>query len=111
MGGSKWSWLWRRASNSGISGRPIGGGRRIKRRGKRSAGAARRNGFMLGQPPRLSSRTKPGGVISGGGEPMKLNQQKVEDAVLAVLWLTLHDECRVWKGIDWGTMNRLYEKG
>ena len=42
---------------------------------------------------------------------MKLNQQKVEDAVLAVLWLTLHDECRVWKGVDWDTMNRLHEKG
>jgi len=42
---------------------------------------------------------------------MKLNEQKVEDAVLAVLWLTLHDECRVWKGIDWGAMNRLHEKG
>jgi Domain of unknown function (DUF6429) len=42
---------------------------------------------------------------------MKLNQQKVEDAVLAVLWLTLHDECRAWKTIDWDTMNRLHEKG
>jgi predicted site-specific integrase-resolvase len=42
---------------------------------------------------------------------VKLNQQKVEDAVLAVLWLTLHDECRVWKGIDWDTMSRLHEKG
>jgi hypothetical protein len=42
---------------------------------------------------------------------MKLNQQKVEDAVLAVLWLTLHEECRVWKTIDWDTMDRLHQKG
>jgi hypothetical protein len=42
---------------------------------------------------------------------MTLNQQKVEDAVLAVLWLTLHDECRAWKTIDWDTMDRLHKKG
>jgi len=42
---------------------------------------------------------------------MKLNQQKVEDAVLAVLWLTLHDECRAWKTIDWATMDQLHKKG
>jgi hypothetical protein len=32
---------------------------------------------------------------------MKLNQQKVEEAVLAVLWLTLHNEVESWKTIDW----------
>lgn len=42
---------------------------------------------------------------------MKLDQQKVEDAVLAVLWLTLHDECRAWKTIDWDSMDRLHKKG
>ncbi len=42
---------------------------------------------------------------------MELNQQKVEEAVLAVLWLTLHDEVRAWKSIDWATMDRLHQKG
>jgi predicted site-specific integrase-resolvase len=42
---------------------------------------------------------------------MKLNQQKVEEAVLAVLWLTLHNEVEVWKTIDWDTMDRLHQKG
>jgi len=28
---------------------------------------------------------------------MKLNQQKVEETVLAVLWLTLHNEVEAWK--------------
>ena len=42
---------------------------------------------------------------------MKLNLQKVDEAVLAVLWLTLHDECQAWKTIDWETMNRLHAKG
>ena len=42
---------------------------------------------------------------------MTLNQQKVEDSVLAVLWLTLHDERVAWKTIDWETMDRLHQKG
>jgi len=28
---------------------------------------------------------------------MKLNQQKVDEAVLAVFWLTLHDKVEAWK--------------
>jgi hypothetical protein len=42
---------------------------------------------------------------------LNFNEKKVDEAVLAVLWLTLHEECRAWKGIDWAAMNRLYEKG
>ena len=42
---------------------------------------------------------------------MKLNQQKVEETVLAVLWLTLHNEVEAWKMIDWDTMDRLHQKG
>jgi hypothetical protein len=42
---------------------------------------------------------------------VKLNEQKVDESVLAMLWLTLHDEFRVWKTIDWEAMDRLYEAG
>ena len=42
---------------------------------------------------------------------MKLNEEKIDQAALALLWLTLHEECRVWKSIDWGVMNRLHKKG
>jgi hypothetical protein len=42
---------------------------------------------------------------------MKLNDQKVDDAVLAVLWLTLHDGGRAWKSLDWEAMDRLHQKG
>jgi hypothetical protein len=42
---------------------------------------------------------------------VKLNEQKVDESVLAVPWLALHDECRVWKTIDWEVMDRLHEKG
>jgi len=31
--------------------------------------------------------------------------------VLALLWLTEHDNGRAWKGHDWDAMDRLYQKG
>jgi hypothetical protein len=30
---------------------------------------------------------------------------------LALLWLTLHDRYRAWKGFDWDVLNRLHERG
>jgi hypothetical protein len=29
---------------------------------------------------------------------MEPGEEKIDAAVLALLWLTLHDGCRVWKG-------------
>jgi hypothetical protein len=40
-----------------------------------------------------------------------LDEGRIDDAVLALLHLTLHDGFRAWKGFDWPAMNRLYEKG
>ena len=42
---------------------------------------------------------------------MKIDTEKIDDAVLALLYLTLHDGARSWKGHDWDAMNRLHEKG
>jgi hypothetical protein len=42
---------------------------------------------------------------------MPLNQNKIDDAALALLYLTLHDGNRAWKGLDWGVLGRLHEKG
>ncbi|NDW34668.1 DUF6429 family protein [Salipiger sp. PrR007] len=42
---------------------------------------------------------------------MDADDDKIDDAVLALLWLTLHDECRAWKGMDWAVLDRLCEKG
>jgi hypothetical protein len=42
---------------------------------------------------------------------MKLNNEKIDRAVLAPLYLGLHDESRAWKGFDWDAMNRLHQKG
>ena len=40
-----------------------------------------------------------------------IDTDKIDEAVLALLYLTLHDGCRAWKGYDWRAMNRLHEKG
>ena len=42
---------------------------------------------------------------------MEIDTDKVDEAVLALLYLTLHDEARAWKGFDWDTLNRLHAKG
>ena len=41
----------------------------------------------------------------------ELDWNRIEDAALALLYLTLHDGNRVWKQIDWDVTDRLYEKG
>lgn len=42
---------------------------------------------------------------------MKLDDEKIDRAVLALLYLGLHEEARAWKSFDWGAMGRLHEKG
>lgn len=42
---------------------------------------------------------------------MELDTDKIDDAVLALLLLGRHDDDRAWKGFDWESMNRLYERG
>ena len=42
---------------------------------------------------------------------MEIDLDKIDDTVLALLWLTLHDERRAWKGFDWAALDRLHQKG
>ena len=46
---------------------------------------------------------------------MEYDKDKVDEVMLALLYLVMHDEkdygARAWKDFDWETMNRLYEKG
>jgi hypothetical protein len=42
---------------------------------------------------------------------MEIDTERVDEAVLALLLLGLHDRSRVWKGFDWEAMERLHEKG
>lgn len=43
---------------------------------------------------------------------MKYDRDKVDEVVLALLYLTTHDNgTRAWKGMDWDAMDRLHDKG
>ncbi|WP_440999817.1 DUF6429 family protein [Fodinibius sp. SL11] len=45
---------------------------------------------------------------------MDYDKEKVDEIVLALLWLTTFNEkseTRAWKGQSWEHLNRLYEKG
>ena len=42
---------------------------------------------------------------------MDIDNDKIDEAVLALLHLTLHDRFRAWKGYDWDVLDRLYRKG
>jgi len=42
---------------------------------------------------------------------MELDTNKIDEAVLGLLYLGLHDGARTWKGFDWDAMDRLHEQG
>ncbi len=42
---------------------------------------------------------------------MELDTDRIDQVVLALLYLGLHDGCRAWKGFDWAAMDRLHAKG
>ncbi len=42
---------------------------------------------------------------------MEWDEDRIDEAVLALLQLTLHDGCRAWKGHDWDVLGRLHAKG
>jgi len=62
--------------------------------------------------PHTSFALRSGNKTSGAFT--NYNQDKVDETVLALLYLTSFKEgpgTRAWKGMDWDTMNRLHEKG
>ncbi len=51
---------------------------------------------------------------SGKDSAMNIDTEKVDDTVLALLYLTSFEYgrgIRAWKGHDWDALNRLYDKG
>ena len=42
---------------------------------------------------------------------MELDVDKIDRAVLAVLYLTLHNNDCAWKGVDWDALGRLQDRG
>ena len=42
---------------------------------------------------------------------MDYDTERIDEAVLALAYLTLHDGVRAWKSFDWDALNRLHNKG
>ena len=45
---------------------------------------------------------------------MEVNAEKIDEVVLALLYLNFHEdheEVRAWKSFDWNAMDRLHQKG
>lgn len=42
---------------------------------------------------------------------MDFDEDKIDQTVLALLFLSLHENDRAWKTLDWSAMNRLHAKG
>ncbi|PKP98296.1 MAG: hypothetical protein CVT74_11465 [Alphaproteobacteria bacterium HGW-Alphaproteobacteria-13] len=40
-----------------------------------------------------------------------IDTDRIDDAVLALLWLNLSATGTAWKGLDWSTMSRLHGRG
>ena len=42
---------------------------------------------------------------------MEVDNDRIDAAVLALLYLGLHDRMRAWKGFDWDALERLHARG
>lgn len=42
---------------------------------------------------------------------MDIDTSRIDEAVLALLWLNLDATGTAWKGFDWRAMERLHERG
>ena len=42
---------------------------------------------------------------------MDMDRDRIDEAVLALLYIGLHDQVRAWKSFDWEAMNRLHARG
>ena len=60
---------------------------------------------------RRNERSQTVAVAGPHEEPMQLDTQRIDEAVLALLYLGLHEGDRAWKSFDWDAMARLHEKG
>jgi hypothetical protein len=41
---------------------------------------------------------------------MDIDTDRIDEAVLALLYLGLHEHNRAWKSFDWGAMERLHKR-
>jgi hypothetical protein len=82
---------------------------------KTNSGQQLRFCVLLKKANRVSPQNNCGKRIGAVGcalrRNMEFDEKKVDNAVLALLYLTLHDGNRAWKGHDWDALDRLHKKG
>lgn len=61
--------------------------------------------------PVRRSGARPAGFGDLIGGSVETNTERIDEAVLALLYLGLHDGSRAWKAFDWDAMARLHERG
>ena len=49
--------------------------------------------------------------VLSGGLAVDIDEAKIDEAVLALLYLGRHEGDRTWKGFDWDVLRRLHEAG
>jgi Domain of unknown function (DUF6429) len=84
--------------------------------GFRSGRSLRSGAFMLLEIVILSCARadKMGSIHNSRGMEMEYDKDKVDDMVLALLYLGMfneHSVQRSWKSFDWDALDRLHEKG
>jgi hypothetical protein len=42
---------------------------------------------------------------------MEIDRDRIDEAILALLFLGRHDDIRAWNSFDWAAMERLHTKG
>ena len=40
-----------------------------------------------------------------------IDTERIDESILALLYLGVHERNRAWKGFDWDSMERLHQKG
>jgi hypothetical protein len=50
-------------------------------------------------------------TLPGRSSIMDIDRDRIDEAILALLFLGRHDGMRAWKSFDWATMERLHTKG
>ena len=58
-----------------------------------------------------SAQDSPGAQDLPTEEDLPVDTDKIDDTVLALLFLSLGPNGRAWKGLDWDTLSRLHAKG
>ena len=82
--------------------------------GQRACVTARRSGLILKFQRNLIADDGIGSIAEDDGKgyrSMSVDEEKIDDAVLALLQLTLHNDRMAWKGFDWAVTDRLHRKG